>query len=249
MTESGAIVLQARMGSTRLPGKSLAQVAGRSVLAHCVERLRASSTLPVVVATTMRPEDDCLEREGTALGVAVVRGPDDDVLGRFVMVAARLSLTDIVRATGDNPAVDIDAARRVLELRRRTGADHVVEYGLPYGTAVEAVSVQGLVRSAELAVEPHDREHVTSFIRRDPRFSAISAIAPPALRRPGLRFTVDTAEDLEWMRRVFHLAETHSEAGAAPLSPPVPLAALIAAADRLTHAVPSGSGSGARDAR
>jgi spore coat polysaccharide biosynthesis protein SpsF (cytidylyltransferase family) len=140
--------------------------------------------------------------------------------------------------------VDIDAPQRVLELRRRSGADHVVEYGLPYGTAVEALSVDALTRSAALADESQDREHVTSFMRRDERFKALSAIAPPALRRPGLRLTVDTAEDLSWVRRVFDQAER-----VIGTAPPASLTALIAAADHLNKAIPTGSGSGTRDFR
>ena len=230
MTPRAAIVLQARMGSRRLPGKTLAAIGGQTVLAHCIERLRATSDLRVVLATTERQEDDCIEWEGQQLGVEVVRGPDEDVLGRFVMAIGKLALTDVVRATADNPAVDMDAPRRMLELRRRTGADHVVEYGLPHGTAVEAVSAEALVRSAALASSKEDREHVTTFLRRDSRFVAISAIAPPPLRRPGLRLTVDTAEDLEWVRRVFAVVErSHRH--------PAPLVDLIAAAERLT---PSG---------
>jgi spore coat polysaccharide biosynthesis protein SpsF (cytidylyltransferase family) len=245
--DQGTIVLQARMGSTRLPGKSLAIVGRQSVLAHCIERLRAASGMRVVVATTTHPQDDCVEQEGRRCAVDVFRGAEHDVLARFLMVASALGLGDLVRATADNPAVDIDAPRRVLDLRRRTGADHVVEYGLPYGTAVEAVSVAALTRSADLTQEAHDREHVTTFIRRDARFVAVSAIAPTAVRRPGLRLTIDTPDDLEWVRRVYDLAE--GSADAARASGPVGLSALIAAADRLTHAVPSGSGSGARDAR
>jgi spore coat polysaccharide biosynthesis protein SpsF len=244
VTHKGAIVLQARMGSTRLPGKSLAIVSGRTILAHCIERLSASSGLPVVVATTTLEEDDRVELEARQLGVEVVRGSECDVLARFLMVASRLSLTDLVRATADNPAVDIDAPRRVLELRRRTGADHVVEYGLPYGTAVEAIAVDALRRSAELTQDAEDREHVTAFIRRDPRFKTLSAIAPPAVRRPTLRLTVDTPDDLAWVRQVFDRTERVGGA-----SPPASLAALIAAADQITHALPTGSGSGARDAR
>lgn len=241
-----AIVLQARMGSTRLPGKSLAPVAGRSLLAHCVERLRASSDMRVVVATTMRMEDDSVEREAERLGVEVVRGPDEDVLARYVMVAMRLGLVDLVRATADNPAVDIDAPRRVLDIRRRTGADHVVEFGLPYGSAVEAVSTAALVRAAALATDAADREHVTSFIRRDSRFVAISAIAPPAVRRPNLRLTVDTAEDLEWVRRIFGLAERRGgDRECAPT--PIPLSTLIAVAEPLIRVDTTGNGSGARD--
>src|SRR5882757_658801 len=115
------------MGSTRLPGKVLAAIAGRTVLAHCVERLRACSGLPVVLATTRRAEDDCLAEAGARLDIAVVRGDDEDVLGRFVQVIETLGLTEVIRATADNPCVDMDAPLRTLNLLRRTGVDHVVE--------------------------------------------------------------------------------------------------------------------------
>jgi spore coat polysaccharide biosynthesis protein SpsF (cytidylyltransferase family) len=230
---SAAIVLQARMGSRRLPGKTLASLAGQTVLAHCVERLRFASGLRVVVATTTRVEDDCVAREAEALGIATVRGPDEDVLARFVLAARQLSLTEIVRATADNPAVDLDAPRRVLDVLHATGADHVTEVGLPYGTAVEAVVVPALERAASLTAEPADREHVTAFLARDPRFVSLRAPAPAAVHRPGLRLTVDTAEDLEFVRRVF-------QRSGAPQPRPVPLAALIAAAATLSDIVPSG---------
>jgi len=225
-----AVVLQARMGSHRLPGKTLALIAGRTVLEHCIERLRAASDMPVIVATTTRADDDCVEHEARRLRTDVVRGPDEDVLGRFLMVIERFSLTDVVRATGDNPAVDIDAPRRMLELRRRTGADRVVEYGLPYGTVVEALSAKSLVRAAGWTTDPWDREHVTPFLRRDPRFVALTVLAPPALRRPGIRLTVDTPDDLEWLRCVFERA-----AGADGARAPLTLSALIAAADQLAR--------------
>jgi spore coat polysaccharide biosynthesis protein SpsF len=227
--DDAAIVLQARMGSHRLPGKALALVAGRSVLEHCLERLRAASGIPVVLATTTRAEDDRVAAEGERLGVRVVRGPDEDVLARFVMVASQLSLTDLVRATADNPAVDMEAPRRVLDLRRSTRADHVTEQGLPYGTAVEAVSAAALVRAAELTADPLDREHVTTFIRRDSRFVSLQPAAPALLRRPALRLTVDTARDLAFVRKVFDTAEQQRPR-------PVPLAALIVVAERLTEA-------------
>src|SRR5437762_1457410 len=114
-----AIVLQACMGSARLPGKVLAQVAGRTVLAHCVERLQACSGLPVVVATTDLPDDDRLVAEALRLGTTVVRGAAEDVLARYLQAASQLSLTEIVRASADNPAVDMDAPRRTLEFLRR----------------------------------------------------------------------------------------------------------------------------------
>jgi spore coat polysaccharide biosynthesis protein SpsF len=214
------------MGSTRLPGKALADLAGRPILEHCVERLGATSGLPVVLATTTRSDDDCLEQHGERLGIAVVRGPDLDVLGRFALVVSTLRLSVVIRATADNPAVDLDAPRRTLERLVRTGADHVVESGLPSGAAVEAVSADALLRAADLAIDSYDREHVTPFVRRDSRFLAVEAAAPERLTRPALRLTVDTEEDLQFMRRLFALAEAGAQR-------PVPLERLIDAADRL----------------
>jgi spore coat polysaccharide biosynthesis protein SpsF len=107
-----------------------------------------------------------------------------------------------VRATADNPFVDADSVRRVLDLLRRVQADHVVEHGLPVGAAVEAVTVAALRKADSLITDPYDREHVTSFVRRDSRFRALRAMAPLAVRRPGLRLTVDTSDDLEFARAI-----------------------------------------------
>lgn len=219
-----AIVLQARMGSSRLPGKVLAPISGRSVLAHCVERLRRAG-LPVIVATTASGDDDRLVREATRLDVPVVRGPEHDVLSRYLQVARQFDLRALIRATADNPAVDMDAATRTMSLLLRTGADHVVEHGLPHGAAVEAVTTDALARAADLAVDAADREHVTTLIRRSAHFFALPALAPAAVRAPRLRLTIDTPADLAFMQRVFALV------GVMP-GEPVPLADIIPAAMR-----------------
>lgn len=224
MSGGAAIVLQARMGSGRLPGKSLAPLGGRSLLARAVERLQRSG-LPVIVATTTLPADDRICEEGRALGVAVLRGPADDVLARYAVVASALALRVVVRATADNPAVDLDAPRRTLDMLVRAGADYVVDRGLPVGATVEAISVAALVRAAGVATSPHDREHVTPFIRRDPRARVLDLLAPLPLRRTDLRFTVDTADDLTAMRRLY--------AALGPPADPPSLAQFILAADRL----------------
>lgn len=197
------IVLQARSGSRRLPGKALASIEGRPMLAHCLRRLLAANTGPVILATTTLPEDDRLADLARDLGARVVRGPADDVLQRFVLVADYLEARFLIRATADNPVVDIDAPRRVAQAIAATGADHVVETGLPVGTAVEAVRTAALYQAAAQAREPYDREHVTPFLYRNPaRFRAERLPAPARLRRPGLRLTVDTAADLAWVRAV-----------------------------------------------
>jgi spore coat polysaccharide biosynthesis protein SpsF (cytidylyltransferase family) len=220
--DSAAIVLQARVGSRRLPQKVLAPIGRRSMLSHCIVRL-GDGRLPVIVATTERPEDDPVAEEAVRHGVSVVRGSEDDVLSRYLQAAATFGLREIVRATADNPFVDSGSAMRVLALCRRVHADHVVEHGLPLGAAVEAVTVDALRRAHRLVTDPYDREHVTSLIRRDARFRALRAVAPVNVRRPGLRLTVDTIDDLEFARAV------HRSLGGGDVV--YPLATIIRAAD------------------
>jgi spore coat polysaccharide biosynthesis protein SpsF len=220
-----AVVLQARMGSARLPGKVMALVGGRPIVAQSVDRLRAASGLPVILATTLDPEDDVLCAVGGELGVPVVRGAAEDVLARFVQAAEAFDLTRIVRATADNPAVDAEAPLRALAVLDRTGAAYVTESGLPVGTSVEAFTVAALRLAHDAARDPADREHVTPFLRRDRRVMSIAALAPSALRRPDIRLTVDRPDDLAFVREVFDVVG----AGATR----APLAAFIAAADRV----------------
>ena len=229
-TSRRAIVLQARLGSTRLPGKVLATLGDRPILDHCVRRL-SQSGLPVIVATTTCAEDAAVERVARDLGVEVFRGSAADVLGRYIETGRAFELDEIVRATADNPFVDIDAPLRTLSFRDDVSVDHVVECGLPVGAAVEAVSLDALVRASALVSDPYDREHVTSFIRRDSRFRALRAVGPGHLRRPRLRLTVDTPEDLAFARDVHALLP--GDAGLADL------AAIIQAADRVaTRSLP-----------
>jgi spore coat polysaccharide biosynthesis protein SpsF len=221
MSEPG-IILQARIGSSRLRAKVLEPVGGRTILHQCLRRLSASG-LRVVLATTSAPEDDVLEAMAVRLGVPVHRGERDDVLARYVNAATEFDIDPVIRATADNPAVDVDGPARVLAVMRETGADYVCESGLPHGAAVEAVSLSVLRYSAIVARNPLDREHVTTFIKsRSDRFRVEYPEAPLAVRRPGLRVTVDTHEDLAWIRELYFRAGTDDPS----------LAQLVAAADR-----------------
>ena len=222
--DRSVIVLQARLASSRLPGKALLPLAGRTLLGRCLDRLLAADVAPVVLATTTNPEDDSLEAEASARGVRTVRGPDADVLARFVMAADAMDARVVVRATADNPAVDIDAPRRVLARLSATGADYVAEVGLPYGAAVEAVTAPALRRACASADAAADREHVTLAVKRErSRYAVVNTPAPGHLRRPRLRLTVDTPDDFQFMDTV--LARLDRGTGEAPLS------AIIAAAD------------------
>jgi spore coat polysaccharide biosynthesis protein SpsF (cytidylyltransferase family) len=218
------IVLQARMASTRLPGKALKTMHGHTVLARCLARLLASHAAPVILATTTRREDQALVAEAERCGVPAVRGSRDDVLGRFALVAELVSPRFVVRATADNPAVDIDAPRRVLDRLRSSGSDYVVDAGLPHGSGVEGIRAAALLSAAEHATEEYDREHVTPYIRHAANAYRIEEVpAPATICRPDLRFTVDTEADFAWMCRVF------AQAGRG--APTLPLVDLIRAAD------------------
>ncbi|MGE0393988.1 MAG: acylneuraminate cytidylyltransferase [Vicinamibacterales bacterium] len=220
MTRHAGVILQARLASARLPFKAVAPIAGQPLLAHCIARLQDGGHR-VILATTDRPEDDALASMALAHGTDVFRGDATDVLARFVAAAETFDLDVVVRATGDNPAVDTGGPSRVIAALA-PGVDYAIEEGLPYGTCVEAVTRAALTRAARCCRRPEDREHVTVGIRSAPdAFRAVYVPAPAHLRRPDLRFTVDTRADLLYMRDVFRVAGE-----AMP-----PLERLIAAAD------------------
>jgi spore coat polysaccharide biosynthesis protein SpsF len=201
------IVLLARFASTRLPGKALATIGGRSILEHCIDRLIRANVGPVIVATTTRLDDDVLVRAARGAGVPVYRGAVSDVLGRTLAVADLFGFDPVIRATGDNPAVDDGGPRRVLKRFVAAGGDYACEDGLPVGAAVEVISREALGRCAAEATSGADREHVTTLIRREPeRYQRVPVMAPPRLRRPDLRFTVDSPADLAYVRRLFRQA-------------------------------------------
>ena len=211
MQSRPGIILQARLASTRLPGKALERIGSRSVLEHCLTRLMHNQDAAVVLATTTRSEDDALDEVAERLGVPVFRGDCDDVLGRYVAAASEYRLDPIIRATGDNPVVDMDAAWRVLRAMEDTGADYVCEHGLPLGAAVEGVTYAALRRADIAADQPYDREHVTPYVKHSRHaFATLLRPAPRSLFKPELRLTVDTREDLEYVRSLFSELETET---------------------------------------
>jgi spore coat polysaccharide biosynthesis protein SpsF len=212
------------MASQRLPAKALEPIAGRSLIVRCLQRLGAAGVGPVILATTVGSEDDALVSAAEDLGAAVFRGSADDVLDRYVRCAAQFGLDRMVRATGDNPGVDINAPGRLLEALAGSNAEYVREDDLPYGGGVEALTLDALNRAALLAHDPFDREHVTTYIRRHPEtFRTLVRRVPAPLARPDVRVTVDTAGDLEAFRALH--AATGREMPTLPQ--------LIAAWDRL----------------
>lgn len=193
------------MSSSRLPGKSLADIGGEPALALLLRRLRRARSLDeIVVATSTDQIDDAIAGLAAELGVAVGRGPRDDVLARFVGVVGDRT-GPVVRITGDCPLIDPQVVDATVELFLSTSgckyASNLEPRAVPDGLDVEVVDADVLRAIANETLSPADREHVTAAIRSQPeRFPAASLPGTAELGR--LRWTVDDPEDLAFMRAV-----------------------------------------------
>jgi spore coat polysaccharide biosynthesis protein SpsF len=201
-----ACVIQARMTSSRLPGKVLMEIAGRPALWLQLERLARCRQLDeIVVATSVDPSDDPVEQLAGQAGVRVVRGPLRDVLERYRRAGDALGADAIVRVTGDCPLIDPEVVDLVVARWRATTADYatnrVEPRTYPVGMDTEVVSWPVLAAAAGEATDAYDREHVTPFvIARPDRFPAESVALEPSLGH--LRLTLDTPDDLALLRAV-----------------------------------------------
>ena len=199
-------VLQARMSSTRLPGKVLRPILGRPMMALQIERLRRARRLTgLVVATSTEAEDDAIEACCADIGVACHRGSLNDVLSRFVgaLIAAGEPKT-FLRLTADCPLADWTLVDRCIEAHEDAGADLTYTsegWTYPKGLDVEVCETAALIEAAARARDPYEREHVTPYIyRHSERFFLHSLTRDPPLR---YRWTVDTPKDFAFVTAVY----------------------------------------------
>ncbi len=197
-------IIQARMGSTRLPGKVLLEIGGRPVLERVVTAARAVPGVDrVVVATGVAAADDAIARWCDEHGVSCHRGDDQDVLARMAEAAAMAEGTGtVMRITADCPILDPDVCGAVLMLRKRAGVDYASNVnppGWPDGLDCEVFTAEALAQSDREARRASEREHVTLFMRNHPeRFTSANLPCP----LPGLgaeRWALDTPEDFEFL--------------------------------------------------
>jgi spore coat polysaccharide biosynthesis protein SpsF len=205
------------MSSSRLPGKTLAEVGGEPMLALLLRRLSSARRIgEIVVATSTDAVDDPVAVLAGELGVGVARGSRQDVLGRFLLVIGERA-GPVVRITGDCPLIDaslLDATiDRFLETPGCVYASNFEPRTFPDGLDVEVVDAEALRTVGREELPPADREHVTSAIRADPvRFPAAALCQPEQLGE--LRWTVDEPEDLDFVRAVIdRLGERRYVAG------------------------------------
>jgi spore coat polysaccharide biosynthesis protein SpsF len=203
------IIVQARMTSTRLPGKVLADLAGRPMLERQVERLRRCARADeLVIATTTNAEDGPLVELADRLGARWFRGSEHDVLARYAGAAREAGADLVVRVTSDCPLIDPGEADRVIAAleERRDAVDYAantLERRLPRGLDTEALWRDVLERVDRMATSEPAREHVTWFVHTErPGLFSLHAVAPP-YDAADLRWTVDTPEDLATVRAVY----------------------------------------------
>jgi len=204
------IILQARMGSTRLPGKVLKMLSTRPMLEWVLRRLDGCAGVDqLIVATSEEDSEAPLVELVETLGFAVFRGDEQDVLDRYYRCAQAFELDVVVRATADNPFVDRASCEHLIELLRTNNVEYACAFpsfgcGLPVGTGLEAMTFSALEISWKEGNEPHHREHVNELILEQPeRFGRAVLQVADHLRSPELVLTVDTAEQFARAEQIY----------------------------------------------
>ncbi len=201
-----AVIVQARMGSTRLPGKVMMDLAGRSVLARVLERCAAIPGIRALCCATVEgAAGDPVAAEAERCGAAVFRGSEQDVLDRYFQSARWLGAQTVMRVTSDCPLIDPAVCGEVLALLAREGADYACNNSppsWPHGLDCEVFTFAWLERAAREAERPSEREHVSPFIRNHPEARKAN-LAGPGEHTAGHRWTLDTGADLRFLRALF----------------------------------------------
>jgi spore coat polysaccharide biosynthesis protein SpsF len=205
-----AVIIQARMRSTRLPGKVMLSLPGGTVLSHVASRAAQAKNVDIVaIATSILPDDDIIAEEGHRLGFPVYRGSEIDVLSRYAMANRVINADTVVRITSDCPLIDTDVIDAMLN--RFTSSQGTFDYmsnciqrTFPRGLDVEIMTASALAIADAEASAPHEREHVTPFIYLRPERFRIGSFQQ-SRNLSHLRWTLDTTEDWAMISEVYRL--------------------------------------------
>jgi spore coat polysaccharide biosynthesis protein SpsF len=206
-----AVVLQARLDSTRLPGKSLLPLGEKPLVLAVMEALKG---VPADVYILACAEDCAVPFRPLAgeAGFTLFPGPKDDVLARYCLAVRQFNIGRVIRATGDNPFVFADAAAAINGEAAARNAAYAAYRDLPLGAGVESVDAGALLRAEAGALSPYDREHVCPCLYGRPEeFSLHRPQAPRRWRGSHIRLTVDTAEDYGRAQRLYAALSRHED--------------------------------------
>lgn len=201
-------IIQARMGSSRLPGKSLLPLHGKPVLAHALVRLKCCRMIDhIIVATTTEERDRVLLDLARKEGVEGFAGSESDVLDRYYQAARPHTPDHVVRCTGDCPILDPQVTDHVVRMHleeRNDYTSNTIRRTYPRGYDTEVMTFASLERAAREARADYEREHVTPYIWEHPAlFKLGHVLAGPEHTQPDLRVTVDTQEDFDLIHAIF----------------------------------------------
>lgn len=198
-------IIQARMGSSRLPGKVLKLLNGVTVLETVVRRVKQAGLLDdVIVATSVSESDQQIADFCERIDVKCYRGSEYDVMSRYYEAAISSGAEVIVRVTSDCPLVDPATIDQLLHLFAERDDDYILKDNLPVGTTSEVFSIQALEKAYRMDLEKYHREHiVTAFTEYPEYFRSYIYDAEDAFYYPHIRLTLDTPEDYELLERIF----------------------------------------------
>lgn len=206
-------IVQARMSSTRLPGKVLKDLGGGTMLARVLKRLsRARLINSVLVATTDRQADDAIVEECRRHAFPVFRGDQDDVLDRYFRAAQLVKAEVVVRITSDCPLIDPEITDKTITAFLEAGPDYAANNFVrtyPRGLDTEVFSVKALAHAWQQARKPYERSHVTPYIYEHPANFKILTVTGD-VDYSHHRWTVDTPEDLEFVRAIYSRFENNT---------------------------------------
>ena len=204
------LIVQARMGSTRLPGKSMMDLAGAPLIGRVLERVKRCKRVDIIVlATTQNTENDALAELGQSYGVSVFRGSEDDVLDRYYQAARAFNADVVVRIPGDNPVPEPREIDRIISHHVQSDNDFSTNYpdvldnGYPDGIGAEVFNLEALERAWRSATDSRNREHPhTNFYDHPETYKVGTIECPPEFRRPDIVLDVNTREHYDFLAQL-----------------------------------------------
>jgi spore coat polysaccharide biosynthesis protein SpsF len=199
-------VIQCRMTSKRLPAKAMLDLGGKTLLERVFLRAAKSNLIDEIwVATSTSKEDDVIEIKAKSAGYPVYRGPLDDVLTRFCRCIQETNAEFVVRITADNPFTEVKFIDLGIANILLSGCDYIGFKNVPYGSGVEIIKAEVMLKIDGMATTHEDREHVTLYLLNNSNRFNIKIIEPPwaELTRPDVRATIDTIEDYTKINNFF----------------------------------------------
>lgn len=215
-------IIQARMGSSRLPGKMMLPLGGRETITRVTERVMNAETIDeVVVATTTKKPDSLLADYARDIGASVYRGSESDVLKRMVTAALEYEADVVCRIAGDCPVVSPEIVDYAIPLLEQENVDYVsnkLERTFPFGLDVEVFTRESFVQIERIANRPKDREHVTVYYREHPeKFSLYNFTSKEIfekdqyINRTDIELVLDEPDDYILLNTLFHELQTRNQ--------------------------------------